>query len=173
MQRMRPQAVRSYVAILFLSVSLLDAAPAEKAPEFRSSDIRINFESPFKLSSFKGRVVVVDFWAFDCPPCKVTMPYVEQLYEKYSKDGLVVIGVHTPRADYEKDIPMLREAVKAMGIRFPVIADTKQKIWSDYRCDLWPTLFVIDRNGFIRLNHGGIGRYEEIEEAVQTALHEK
>ena len=165
---MLPRGIRSTTSVLFLAVSLLAAASAEKAP-----DIRINFEAPFKLSSFKGRVVVVDFWAFDCPPCKVTMPYVEQLYEKYSKDGLVVIGVHTPRADYEKDIPMLREAVKAMGIRFPVIADTKQKIWSDYRCDFWPTLFVIDRNGFIRLNHGGVGRYEEIEKAVQTALHEK
>jgi len=170
---MRPRFIRLVVAIPFFALSLLAAPAAEKAPDFRSSDIRINFEGSFKLSSFKGKVVVVDFWAFDCAPCKVTMPYVEQLYEKYSKDGLVVIGVHTPRADYEKDIPMLREAVKTMGIRFPIVVDAKQKIWYAYRCDLWPTLFVIDRDGFIRLNHGGVGRYEEIEETVQTALHEK
>jgi len=170
---MRPRAIRPPISLLFLAVSVLAAGPAEKAPDFRSSDIRINSDASFKLSSLKGKVVLVDFWAFDCAPCKETMPRVEQLYEKYGKDGLAVIGVHTPRADYEKDIPRLREAVKTMGIRFPVVVDTNQKIWSDYRCDLWPTLFVIDRNGYIRLNHGGVGRYEEIEEAVQKALREK
>ena len=170
---MRCRTLLRTAGILALAAHLFAAPAGEKAPEFRSSDIRINSDGPFKLSSFKGKVVVVDFWAFDCAPCKVTMPYIEELYERYAKDDLVVIGVHTPRADYEKDIPRLREAVKTMGIRFPVVVDTKQKIWSDYRCDIWPTLFVIDRTGLIRLNHGGVGRYEEIEKAIQTALREK
>jgi len=50
--------------------------------------------------------------------------------------------------------------------------DNKQKIWADYRCDLWPTQFVIDRNGFIRLSHGGVGRYDDIEQTILTALRE-
>jgi thiol-disulfide isomerase/thioredoxin len=118
-------------------------------------------------------VVLIDFWAFDCDPCKETVPRVRALYEKYSREGLVVIGVHTPRTSDEKELPKLRDAVKKMGIRYPVVVDNNQKIFADYRCDLWPTQFVIDRKGFIRLSHGGVGRYAEIEEAIQAALSEK
>ena len=156
-----------------LGLCLLAAGPAEKAPELRSSDVWINTDSPLKLSSLKGRVVLIDFWAFDCDPCKETVPHVQALFEKYSKDGLVVIGVHTPRTDDEKQVSKLRSAVIKMGIGYPVVVDSKQKIFEDYRCDLWPTQFVIDRNGFIRLSHGGVGRYEDIENAIRTALREK
>jgi thiol-disulfide isomerase/thioredoxin len=156
-----------------LGLGLLVAVPVEKAPEIRSSDTWINTDGPMKLSALKGRVILVDFWAFDCDPCKETVPHIEALYEKYSREGLTVIGVHTPRADYEKDVTKLREAVKRMGIRYPVVVDNKQKIWADYRCDLWPTQFVIDRQGFIRLSHGGVGRYDDIELAVRTALNAK
>jgi len=125
------------------------------------------------LKSLKGKVVLIDFWAFDCDPCKETVPHIEALYEKYRKEGLTVIGVHTPRADYEKDVSKLREAVTRMGIRYPVVVDNKQKMFADYRCDLWPTQFVIDRQGFIRFSHGGVGRYDQIEQAVQAALNAK
>jgi len=60
--------------------------------------------------------------------------------------------------------------VKRMDINFPVVADNPQKIWSDYRCDLWPTVFVIDRNGAIRYSHGGVGRYDDLEDIIQTLL---
>jgi thiol-disulfide isomerase/thioredoxin len=168
--------VRCFAAIatsLTLGLALLIALPAERAPEIRSSDTWINSDRPLTLKSLKGRVVLIDFWAFDCDPCKETVPHVEDLYEKYRQEGLTVIGVHTPRADYEKDVTKLREAVKRMGIRYPVVVDNKQKIWADYRCDLWPTQFVIDRQGFIRLSHGGVGRYDDIEQAVQAALSSK
>jgi thiol-disulfide isomerase/thioredoxin len=155
-----------------LMLLVLFAGPLEKAPELRKSDVWINTKSPLTLGSLKGKVVLIDFWAFDCDPCKEAVPHVEALFEKYSKDGLVVIGVHTPRADYEKELPKLRKAIEKMGIQYPVVVDNKQKIWADYRCDLWPTQFVIDRSGFIRLSHGGVGHYDDIEEAVRTALHE-
>ena len=168
--------VRSIAAISLsfnLGLALLAALPAERAPEIRSSDTWINSDVPLTLKSLKGTVILIDFWAFDCDPCKETVPHIEALYEKYSQEGLTVIGVHTPRADYEKDVAKLREAVKRMGIRYQVVADNKQKIFADYRCDLWPTLFVIDRQGFIRLVHGGVGRYDQIEQAVQAALNSK
>jgi thiol-disulfide isomerase/thioredoxin len=160
-------------AVSALGLCLLGEVPAEKAPEIRSSDTWINADGPMKLSSLKGKVVLIDFWAFDCDPCKETVPHIESLYEKYSGAGLVVLGVHTPRTEDEKQVPKLRDAVKRMGIRYPVVVDAKQKIWTDYRCDLWPTQFVIDRQGFIRLSHGGVGRYDDIEKAIQTALREK
>src|SRR5437773_7714353 len=137
-----------------------------KAREIRNTGTWIN-GGPLSLKSLKGKVVVVDFWAFDCEPCIQTMPHITELYEKYAKDGLVVIGVHTPRADYEKDEKKLREAIEKMGIRFPVVVDNKEKIFRDYQCDLWPSQFVIDRKGIVRYNHGGIGRYDDMEDVVK------
>jgi thiol-disulfide isomerase/thioredoxin len=141
-----------------------------KAKEIRKSDIWIN-GGPLTLKSLKGKVVVIDFWAFDCPPCLETMPHIVELYDKYGKDGLVVIGVHTPRVDYEHDVSRLRQAITSMGIKFPVVVDDKEKIFRDYLCDLWPSQFVIDRQGIVRYSHGGVGRYDDMEEVVQNLLN--
>ncbi len=143
-----------------------------KAKEIRKSDIWIN-GGPLTLKALKGKVVVIDFWAFDCEPCIETMPHVEALYDKYSQDGLVVIGVHTPRLDYEHDVSRLRQAVTRMGIKFPVVVDDKEKIFRDYLCDLWPSQFVIDRQGIVRYSHGGVGRYDDMEEMVKNLLSTK
>jgi thiol-disulfide isomerase/thioredoxin len=89
------------IAVTFtLGLALLIAVPAERAPEIRSSDTWINSDGPLTLKSLKGKVVLIDFWAFDCDPCKETVPHVEALYEKYHQEGLAVIGLHTPRAHY-------------------------------------------------------------------------
>ena len=157
---------------LLLGMNLAASPRLEKAPELRSLSVWINSDGPLKLSSLRGKVVLVDFWAFDCDPCKETIPRIETLHEKYAKDGLVVIGVHTPRTELEKQVPKLRDAVKAMGIRYPVVMDDKQKIFTDYRCDLWPTQFVIDKEGYIRLVRGGVSRYADVEEMVIQALKE-
>src|SRR5215813_4109623 len=142
---------------------------AYKAREIRKSDVWIN-GAPLTLKSLRGKVVVVDFWAFDCEPCLEAMPHITDLYEKYSGRGLVVIGVHTPRADYEKNVSRLRDAITKLGIKFPVVVDEKQKIFRDYLCDLWPSQFVIDQNGIVRYSHGGVGRYEDMERVVQKLL---
>src|SRR5262249_44392590 len=64
----------------------------------------------------------------------------------------------------------LRQAIDRLGIKFPVEVDDKQKLWRDYLCDLWPSQFVIDRAGIVRYSHGGVGRYEDMEKAVQDLL---
>jgi len=140
-----------------------------KARELRDSKVWIN-GGPFTLKSLKGKVVVLDFWAFDCEPCIEAMPHVNELYREYAPDGLVVVGVHTPRADYERNVAKLREAVQKLGIQFPVVVDDKQKMFRDYLCDLWPSQFVIDRNGIVRYSHGGVGRYDDMEKVVQDLL---
>ena len=157
------------LALMLLLIASLASGAPEKAPEFRKSGVWIN-STPLTLKSLKGKVVLVDFWAFDCAPCLEAMPHVRELYTKYEKKGLVIIGVHAPRTEDEHNVTKLREAVKRMDINFPVVADNPQKIWSDYRCDLWPTVFVIDRNGAIRYSHGGVGRYDDLEDLIQTLL---
>ena len=143
----------------------------QKAPELKG-DVWIN-TAPLKLESLKGKVVLIEFWAFDCPNCAEAMPHVIELNKKYAKDGLVVIGVHTPRIDKEKDVAKIREAVKAKGITYPVVVDNNYSIWSDYACDAWPNLYLVDQDGVIRLSHTGVGRYDDIDKTIQKLLAKK
>jgi thiol-disulfide isomerase/thioredoxin len=146
-----------------------DAFVGQKAPELKPSPTWIN-STPLKLEELKGKVVLLQFWAFDCPYCAEVTPKVVAWHEKYSKDGLVVIGVHTPRLDHEKDLAKLREAVTQKGIEYPVVVDNKYDIWSDYLCNVWPSHFVIDQEGKIQLSHSGLGRYEDTEKVIQRLL---
>jgi thiol-disulfide isomerase/thioredoxin len=169
---MRFRLLASLSGFLFVisQVPLDLAASAEKAPEIRKS-VWIN-SPPLTLKALKGKVVVVDFWAFDCPPCVEAMPHLIELERKYAGKDLVLIGVHTPRTASERDISNVRKAVVRMGIRYPVVIDNEHRIFEDYRCDLWPTQFVIDGSGTIRYVHGGVGRYDELEATVQRLLKE-
>ncbi|MBI4475352.1 MAG: redoxin domain-containing protein [Acidobacteria bacterium] len=146
-----------------------DAFIGQKAPELTSDDIWVN-SKPLKLQDLRGKVVLIDFWAFDCPNCAQAMPYVKEWHKKYAKDGLVIIGVHTPRIDYEKDVAKVKEAVAKKGIEYPVVIDNKYKIWTDYLCAAWPTHYVVDQQGVIQMNHTGVGRYEETEKLIQKLL---
>jgi thiol-disulfide isomerase/thioredoxin len=160
-------------AVLWTSAAIAqheeDAFVGQKAPELKPSPDWIN-TSPLKLESLKGKVVLLSFWAFDCPYCAEAVPQLVSLNEKYAKDGLVIVGVHTPRLDYEKDPAKIREAVTKKGIKYPVVVDNKYDIWSDYLCNVWPSHFVIDQQGVIQLSHSGVGRYEDTEKVVQRLL---
>src|SRR5262245_55787610 len=98
---------RSIFLVLFVATTVWaqhpeDAFVGQKAPEIKAVDTWIN-STRLKLEQLRGKVVLIDFWAFDCPFCAQAMPHVQEMYDKYGKDGLVVIGVHVPRIDYEKD----------------------------------------------------------------------
>ena len=113
----------------------------QKAPELKAQPVWIN-SAPLKLDSLKGKVVLIEFWAFDCEFCAEATPHVKEWHQKYAKDGLVVIGVHTPRFPYEKEEPKLRASIKAKGIEYPVVVDNEFQIWSDYLCDVWPSSYL-------------------------------
>ncbi len=146
-----------------------DAFVGQKAPELKAGDAWIN-SAPLQLEQLRGKVVLIDFWAYDCPFCAQAVPHIMDLHEKYAKDGLVIIGVHTPRIDYEKEIPKVREAVAKKGIKYPVVIDNKYQIWSDYLCNTWPSHFVVDQNGIIQLSHSGMERYEDTEDVIRKLL---
>jgi thiol-disulfide isomerase/thioredoxin len=146
-----------------------DAFVGQKAPELKAGEVWIN-SAPLTLEKLRGKVVLLDFWAFDCPFCAQTNPHVKAMHDKYAKDGLVVIGVHVPRIDREKEVPRIRDAVSKKGIQYPVVVDNSYQIWSDYLCNTWPSHFVIDQNGVIQLSHSGVGRQEETEKVIQKLL---
>ena len=167
--------LRRFILGLFLTTATAwaqhpeDAFVGQKAPELKAGDAWINSPA-LTLEKLKGKVVLIDFWAFDCPFCNEAMPHVKEMHDKYSKDGLVVIGVHVPRIDYEKELPKIRDAVSNKGIKYPVVVDNTYQMWSDYLCNTWPSHFVVDQNGVIQLSHSGTGRYEDTEKVIQKLL---
>jgi cytochrome c biogenesis protein CcdA/thiol-disulfide isomerase/thioredoxin len=122
--------------------------------------------------SLKGKVVLVDFWTFDCINCKHTLPYVKDWAKKYEKDGLVVIGVHTPEYGFERIIDNVRDKVKEYGITYPVAIDNNYAIWRNFDNQYWPAHYLIDAKGQVRYTHFGEGSYDTQEKMIQQLLEE-
>jgi hypothetical protein len=100
------------------------------------------------------------------------IPSLREWHEKYSPDGLVVIGNHYPEFEYEKDLDNLKEAIVDLDVPYAVAQDNSGTTWRAYRNRYWPTLYLIDKTGQIRYVHIGEGRYAETEAAIQTLLAE-
>ncbi|MGF6399816.1 cytochrome c biogenesis protein CcdA/thiol-disulfide isomerase/thioredoxin [Pseudomonas frederiksbergensis] len=122
--------------------------------------------------ALRGKVVLVDFWTYDCINCQHTLPYVKDWAKKYEKDGLVVIGVHTPEYGYERIIDNVREQVKKLGITYPVAIDNNYAIWRAFNNQYWPAHYLIDAKGQVRYTHFGEGRYETQEQMIRQLLEE-
>jgi cytochrome c biogenesis protein CcdA/thiol-disulfide isomerase/thioredoxin len=128
--------------------------------------------SELSAESLRGKVVLVDFWTYDCINCQHTLPYVKEWAKKYEKDGLVVIGVHTPEYGYERIIDNVRDQVKKLGITYPVAIDNNYAIWRNFDNQYWPAHYLIDAKGQVRYSHFGEGRYEAQEQMIQQLLQE-
>ncbi|ROO09862.1 cytochrome C biogenesis protein [Pseudomonas fluorescens] len=122
--------------------------------------------------ALRGKVVLVDFWTYDCINCQHTLPYVKDWAKKYEKDGLVVIGVHTPEYGYERIIDNVKDQVKKLGITYPVAIDNNYAIWRNFDNQYWPAHYLIDAKGQVRYSHFGEGRYEAQEQMIQQLLQE-
>ncbi|WP_019582707.1 cytochrome c biogenesis protein DipZ [Pseudomonas mandelii] len=122
--------------------------------------------------SLRGKVVLVDFWTYDCINCQHTLPYVKDWAKKYEKDGLVVVGVHTPEYGYERILDNVRDQVKKLGITYPVAIDNNYAIWRAFDNQYWPAHYLIDAKGQVRYSHFGEGRYETQEQMIRQLLEE-
>lgn len=128
--------------------------------------------APLTAEALRGKVVLVDFWTYDCINCQRSMPFVNQWAKKYAKDGLVVIGVHTPEYAYEKLIGNVRRAVKGLDISYPIAIDNDYAIWRAFNNQYWPAHYFIDAKGQVRFSHFGEGRYEDQEQVIRQLLEE-
>jgi cytochrome c biogenesis protein CcdA/thiol-disulfide isomerase/thioredoxin len=122
--------------------------------------------------ALKGKVVLVDFWTFDCINCQHTLPYVKDWAKKYQKEGLVVIGVHTPEYGFERIIDNVKDKVKKLGITYPVAIDNNYAIWRNFDNQYWPAHYLIDARGQVRYTHFGEGSYDTQEKMIQQLLDE-
>jgi thiol-disulfide isomerase/thioredoxin len=122
-------------------------------------------------AGLQGKVVLVDFCTYTCINWLRTLPYVRAWAQQY-RQGLVVIGVHTPEFAFEQNLDNVRRAVRQMRIDYPIAIDNDYAIWRAYKNQYWPALYFIDGRGRIRDHHFGEGEYERSEKTIQQLLTE-
>jgi cytochrome c biogenesis protein CcdA/thiol-disulfide isomerase/thioredoxin len=142
------------------------------APNFAGIEQWVN-SKPLTMQDLRGKVVLVDFWTYSCINCLRTLPHLEAWDRMYRRQGLVIVGVHTPEFAFEHVPSNVRSAVKRLGVRYPVAIDNDYATWNDYGNQYWPAEYLIDRNGHLRRAHFGEGDYGGSEAAIRTLLGEK
>jgi len=142
------------------------------APDFTGISHWLNTpgDRPLSLASLHGKVVLVDFWTYSCVNCLRTLPHLEAWDKAYRKDGLVVVGVHTPEFAFEHSLSNVREAMRRLGVRYPVALDNDYATWSAYSNQYWPAEYLLDRRGHLRHFHFGEGEYGRTEQLIRTLL---
>ena len=122
--------------------------------------------------ALRGKVVLINFWTYTCINWRRQLPYVRAWHEKYKDQGLVVIGVHAPEFEFEKDTANVRWAAQDMKVDYPIAVDNDHAIWRAFRNQAWPALYFIDAQGRVRHHFFGEGAYEQSETVIQTMLRE-
>src|ERR1700743_483250 len=127
---------------------------------------------PLTAKDLKGKVVLVDFWAYSCINCIRAIPYVRAWAEKYRDHGLVVIGVHAPEFAFERNVDNVKKAIATLKIGYPVAIDNDYKIWRSFENEDWPGHFFRDGQRKGPHHHFGEGNYDESEQVIQKLLAE-
>jgi thiol-disulfide isomerase/thioredoxin len=127
---------------------------------------------PLTPASLRGKVVLVEFGTYTCINWLRTLPYVRAWADKYKDEGLVVIQVHAPEFEFEKDLANVRSSLKQLGVSLPVAVDNEHAIWRAFNNQYWPALYFIDGKGRIRHHHFGEGEYPASERVIRELLAE-
>lgn len=190
-------AILAGIIVLSLSLSVFDSQPQQilgntsdesktsnyeqkinklgykKAPDLVGISGYINTLPEELQNKIHNHVVLYDIWTYSCINCVRTLPFITAWDEKYSDQGLLIIGIHTPEFEFEKDIENVKLAVKKYGIHYPVILDNDRKIWNAFENNYWPRKYIADQGGYIRYDHIGEGGYQETEKIIQDLLKER
>jgi cytochrome c biogenesis protein CcdA/thiol-disulfide isomerase/thioredoxin len=140
-----------------------------QAPEISGISAWIN-SAPLSIKNLKGKVILIDFWTYSCINCLRTLPYLKDWYQKYGDKGFVIIGVHTPEFQFEKDKSNVEIAVKKLNLLYPIALDNSYYTWEAYGNSFWPAHYLIDQTGVIRQIHFGEGGYTETENEIRNLL---
>ena len=144
-----------------------------RAPEFVGITHWLNPDNPLTMQELRGKVVLIDFWTYTCINCIRTLPYVTSWYDKYKDKGFMVVGVHTPEFEFEKNTDNVTNAIKMYNIHYPVAQDNNYATWQAYNNQYWPAEYLVDASGNIRHTHFGEGEYDQTEMAIKKLLEEK
>lgn len=127
---------------------------------------------PVDLRSLRGKVVLVDFWAYSCINCQRAIPHVVGWYQAYKDSGFEVVGVHTPEYAFERVADNVASGAVDLGIRYPVALDNDYSTWTNYRNRYWPAEYLIDAKGVVRHIKFGEGEYDGTEKLIRQLLGE-
>jgi thiol-disulfide isomerase/thioredoxin len=145
------------------------------APEFQKIEgsVNTNGSIPITIDSLKGKVVLVNFWTYSCINVLRTLPYLMDWDMRYSDSGLVIVGIHTPEFEFEKNIENVKSAVLRYGIEYPILQDNTYGTWNAYENNYWPRMYLVDAQGYIRYDKIGEGDYDQTEMVIQSLLNER
>jgi thiol-disulfide isomerase/thioredoxin len=147
-------------------------------PEIEGIDEWIN-SKPLKLRELHGRVVVLHFWTFGCSNCKHNFPWYREWQKTFADKDVTIIGIHTPETDGEAKLDAVKKSVKDAGFTFPVAVDTNKTTWNVWGNRWWPSVYLIDRQGYARyrwdgeLDWQGAGGQKIMQQKIEALLREK
>lgn len=127
---------------------------------------------PLSITGLRGHVVLVDFWTYSCVNCQRSLPHVEAWYRDYRRDGLVVVGVHTPEFAFEHVPSNVMAAAKQLGVEYPIAIDDNYATWNAYENEYWPAEYLVDATGHVRHVDYGEGLYGQTESLIRQLLKE-
>ncbi|MDT5274915.1 MAG: hypothetical protein QOG95_1847 [Mycobacterium sp.] len=142
------------------------------APDLKGITAWLNTpgDKPIDLHSLRGKVVLIDFWAYSCINCQRAIPHVEGWYKAYHDRGFEVIGVHTPEYAFEKVTGNVEKGAADLGITYPIAQDNGYSTWTNYRNMYWPADYLIDAGGTVRHINFGEGDYDGTEELIRQLI---
>jgi len=155
------------------SLSEIDKSGFKKAPKLVGIANYLN-TTPEELSKeIEGKVVLYDIWTYSCINCVRTLPYITAWDDKYSEQGLLIVGIHSPEFEFEKDPENVKMAIEKHGISYPVVLDNDMETWKAFENRYWPRKYIADHEGYLRYDHIGEGSYQETEKVIQKLLEER
>ena len=155
------------------NIEIEDKSKLQKIPSMLDATGYINTASNELAETLEGKVVLYDIWTYSCINCIRTIPYITAWDEKYRDEGLVIVGIHTPEFEFEKDKDNVLAAVQKFDINYPVVLDNEKEIWNAFQNKYWPRKYIADHDGYIRYDHIGEGAYKETEKIIQQLLQER
>ena len=127
-------------------------------------------DKPITLASLRGKVVLVDFWAYSCINCQRSTPHLNAWYKAYQKDGFVIVGLHAPEYAFEHVAANVEASAKSQGIKYPIGLDNNFETWTAYNNEYWPAEYLIDAKGQVRHIDFGEGGYGTSETLIRDLL---
>jgi len=166
-----------FLAIIFIglddSVSINQDLGTRKAPNLVGITQYLNTSSEELGKKMENKVILYDIWTYSCINCIRTLPFITSWDEKYSDQGLLILGIHSPEFEFEKDPKNVKIAIEKYGITYPVLMDNNMETWKAFENNYWPRKYIADHEGNIRYDHIGEGDYKETEEMIQQLLNER
>ena len=156
-----------------IQVTSIDKSRYKMAPDLVGIANYINTTPEQLAKEMEGKVILYDIWTYSCINCVRTLPYITAWNDKYADEGLLIIGIHSPEFEFEKNLSNVQMAVSKHGIKYPVVLDNDWETWKAFENRYWPRKYLADHEGYIRYDHIGEGAYQETEKIIQQLLDER